>query len=356
MKSSPYTLSVIVPCYNYGNFVSIALDSVLSQAGDRVQVIAVDDCSTDNSREVIASYGSAITAVFHEKNLGHGGGFNSGFSVATGDFILFLDADDFLLPGAVETILGALEPGTDVYHFRLRLADGDGELGDLFPPEQKSLAQGDISEKLRFRGRYDATVTSGLVYSRRVLQKTLPIDTENQAFRNSGDGYLCACAPLYGPSKTCETAIAAYRIHGGNHSLFTRDLVKRARWRVLHDLARYQTIREHAARLGLPVADNLGERDEAHLEQRITLDLNSEEDRDPAWGRGRLAICGLKSLDRSGAFKGRLLQMAWWSVLGFAPRGVARTLLNWKQNAASRPQFVKDFALFLRASLGLTLK
>ena len=93
-------LSVVITCYNYAAFVADAIHSVLDQ-NQNVEIVVVDDCSTDTSREVISSFGDRITAVFQEVNQGHGAGFNKGFESTASDseLIMFLDADDFLLPG-----------------------------------------------------------------------------------------------------------------------------------------------------------------------------------------------------------------------------------------------------------------
>ena len=88
----PLTASVIINNYNYGHFLRGAIDSVLSQTHAPVDIIVVDDGSTDNSADIIRSYGDRITAIL-KTNGGHASTFNSGFKVARGDIIFFLDAD-----------------------------------------------------------------------------------------------------------------------------------------------------------------------------------------------------------------------------------------------------------------------
>ena len=86
-------LSVIINNFNYGDFVGAAIDSALDQ-GDGVEVIVVDDGSTDAFTSVIARYGTAITAVLQE-NAGQAAAFNAGFTASSGDVVVFLDADDY---------------------------------------------------------------------------------------------------------------------------------------------------------------------------------------------------------------------------------------------------------------------
>src|SRR6188768_2225570 len=96
----PPLVSIVIDNYNYARFLRAAVDSALAQAYPRVEVVVVDDGSTDDSREVIARYGDRISAVF-KPNGGQASAFNAGFAASHGDLVLFLDSDDVLLPSAV---------------------------------------------------------------------------------------------------------------------------------------------------------------------------------------------------------------------------------------------------------------
>jgi glycosyltransferase involved in cell wall biosynthesis len=98
-------VSVVIPCFNYGRYVSDAISSVLTQEGVSVEVIVVDDRSTDDSREVIraiAARDSRVHLLEHSVNSGPVTTFNDGLALATGDYIVRLDADDLLTPGALQ--------------------------------------------------------------------------------------------------------------------------------------------------------------------------------------------------------------------------------------------------------------
>ena len=90
-------VSVIIGNYNYGRFISEAIESALNQTYKNFELIVVDDGSTDNSREIIESYGDKLTAIFQE-NGGQGRAFNAGFAVSKGEIICFLDSDDYYYP------------------------------------------------------------------------------------------------------------------------------------------------------------------------------------------------------------------------------------------------------------------
>jgi len=97
-------VSVIVPCYNYGHFLPASVGSVLGQERVTAQVIIVDDASTDDSAAVAARIAAAdprVVVLRNRQNSGHVVTFNNGLAVATGDFIVRLDADDLLTPGSL---------------------------------------------------------------------------------------------------------------------------------------------------------------------------------------------------------------------------------------------------------------
>lgn len=91
--------SIIIPTYNYASFVHRAIQSVLAQQDVQVEIIVIDDGSTDNTSAILKNL-STITYVYQE-NQGAATARNHGVRLAKGDYVLFLDADDELLPGAL---------------------------------------------------------------------------------------------------------------------------------------------------------------------------------------------------------------------------------------------------------------
>ena len=343
-------LSVVITNYNYAGFIARAIDSVLSQ-NVKVELVVVDDCSTDNSRDVIASYGDRVIPVFQPVNQGQGGAFNAGFPHTTGDLVLFLDADDFLLPGAAWIIQSNYDPAIAMYLYRMHYADADDELGGFFPPLEVPFATGNVSAQLRDIGSYSGTITSGMVFSRKALEQVMPVDAK--AFAYGGDGYLTATVPLYGPVRGLDQAICAYRLHPSQHTQFARVYAKRGRWRIEHHQARFRTIREHAARLGLPVADDLGERDTDHLQERlISLMFGPDEHPIPTDTRANL-LAKLKRANRDRFGSKALPRNAWWILIGLLPAGAARTVFSWKIDVAARPAWMNRLGRTMRRRLGI---
>ncbi|MCU0567765.1 MAG: glycosyltransferase, partial [Oculatellaceae cyanobacterium Prado106] len=172
-----------------------AIASALNQTYPHLEVIAVDDGSTDRSRAVIEQYGDRIIAIF-QANGKQGATFNSGFAASKGDIIVFLDADDYLFPEAIERVVAAWRPGLAKVHYRLQVVDTVGEpLGNTFPPTGCNLDQGDLWQFILEKGGYTSVSTSGNALSRTALAQVMPIP---DAYRTTADDYLSYQIPFYG--------------------------------------------------------------------------------------------------------------------------------------------------------------
>ncbi len=105
-------VSVIIPVYNDAGTVARAIDSVLAQTFTDYEIICVDDGSTDESRGVLAGYGERIRVV-EQSNLRTSAARNRGASLARGEYLAFLDADDSWLPAKLELSVAALDESPD---------------------------------------------------------------------------------------------------------------------------------------------------------------------------------------------------------------------------------------------------
>src|SRR5947209_1330223 len=107
MSSNPCLISVIIPVYNGERHLAEALDSVLSQAHHPLEVIVVDDGSTDNTAAVARKY-SAVR-YYHQANGGSAAARNRAIELAHGDLFAFLDADDVWAPEKLKRQMAVLE-------------------------------------------------------------------------------------------------------------------------------------------------------------------------------------------------------------------------------------------------------
>jgi glycosyltransferase involved in cell wall biosynthesis len=103
----PSLVSIIIPTYNYAEYLPTALESCLGQTYKNLEIIVVDDGSTDNTKEVLERFKDKIVYIFQE-NAGVSAARNSGIKSATGDYIGFLDADDYFTEDAISTRLDIL--------------------------------------------------------------------------------------------------------------------------------------------------------------------------------------------------------------------------------------------------------
>lgn len=110
-------LSVIIPVYNAERTLRTAIDSVLMQRCDDVEIVVVDDGSTDGSWEIIESYGDRVVGI-RQENAGASTARNIGIEHSRSEYIKFLDADDYLLPECLDAQIkaaGAASSGTIIY-------------------------------------------------------------------------------------------------------------------------------------------------------------------------------------------------------------------------------------------------
>jgi glycosyltransferase involved in cell wall biosynthesis len=209
--------SVIIPNYNYARFLPAAIDSALRQTYRPLEVIVVDDGSTDGSHEIIAQYGKAISAIF-KPNRGQDSAINAGFAASHGDVVCFLDADDLLEPGAMTSAVAEFERDADVVkvHWPLWMIDLHGRRTGAVVPAS-TLPEGVLLEAVASAGpgAYTTPPTSGNAWARRLLERVLPIPEANIR-SGSADMFLSAVAPLYGRVGRLATPHGAYRAHGGN--------------------------------------------------------------------------------------------------------------------------------------------
>ncbi len=132
-NSKPGRVSVIIPCFNKEDYINSAIESATSQSYEDVEVIVIDDGSTDKSLEVIRNYENGKITWRTQKNQGAPIARNRGLSLATGEFIKFLDADDVLAEGALEKQVDQMRNicGEDEIVFGdLATIDRDGEIID----------------------------------------------------------------------------------------------------------------------------------------------------------------------------------------------------------------------------------
>ena len=127
-------ISVILPVFNGKRFIAKAIESVLDQSLKDFELIIVDDGSTDSTREIIDSFDDERIILISQPNQGPGQARNSGLEVASGEYVMFLDADDWFCSDALETAYNeAKSKSTDISIFQIiKYFNGEYSQNDWF--------------------------------------------------------------------------------------------------------------------------------------------------------------------------------------------------------------------------------
>lgn len=218
MKNQPL-ISVVVNNYNYARFLRDAIDSALAQTYPSVEVVVADDGSTDGSREVIGEYGNRVVPLLKE-NGGQASACNEGFAACRGDVVIFLDADDELLPDTAGRVAAAFRdnPKASKVQYRLRTMDASGEAGEgVTPPPGVGMPDGDVLPVVLKFFDCPRPPTSGNAFAASALRRILPLpEGDLELFRIGFDRYLNDLSVMFGPVVSLEGAGGLYRVHGGN--------------------------------------------------------------------------------------------------------------------------------------------
>jgi glycosyltransferase involved in cell wall biosynthesis/SAM-dependent methyltransferase len=247
--TSSLVASIIINNYNYGRYLSQAIDSALAQTDSHVEVIVVDDGSSDDSRRIIASYEERITPILKE-NGGQASAFNDGFAASSGNIVLFLDADDALHADAVESVRPYFRDDRVVkVHWKLLGMDDVGHVLATNVPAG-DIPEGDLrAHTLEFGpNSFVNPPTSGNAWSRTFLSRVMPVRENGD--KHGADAYLFVLAPLYGVIRRVDRPLSLYRIHPSNYS-------GRPNHQLRRDLRRFDQhcalLKEHCMELGLSV-------------------------------------------------------------------------------------------------------
>jgi glycosyltransferase involved in cell wall biosynthesis len=208
-------VSILLTCYNHLPYMQAALDGIRSQTFTDYEVIALDDGSTDGTREFLTAQ-TGLRVVFNEKNLGTYGTLNKGIELAQGEFIAVLNDDDVWQPTKLAKQLELLDKHPDIglVHTEGEFINGRGEvfegkpLGFAFP----RFESGDILLDLVYENKI---IASAAVFRRSAVEE---VGWYNDLYFGSGDWELWfRIAERYRVGCVNEN-LTQYRVHGANAS------------------------------------------------------------------------------------------------------------------------------------------
>ncbi len=289
-------VSIVIPCYNQARFVRQALDSALAQDYDALEVIVVNDGSTDDLATQLERYSAEPRVrVLTQANRGLPAARNRGTAAAHGEYLKFLDADDWLAPAALACQVAAFdaEPSLGLVYCDLQRVDAHGKPLDAYSVgSARRVLNGDILPSLLVGGYFTPHT---VLVPRRVLDRVGGFDETLGGVADTELWMRIACegyAARYVPAK-----LAYYRLHDAN---MTRDTAQM-------DAAHRRALDAITTRYPHRVANALHELIREH--ERV--------DRDSAWAREQLAaqqqeIDALqRALDTRGVRAVRALER-WW--------------------------------------------
>jgi glycosyltransferase involved in cell wall biosynthesis len=204
-------VSVIIPCYNAGGFLCETIESVIAQSFTDYEIILVDDGSTDNTSEIIKSFGAKVIAEFGT-NKGASAARNQGTKLAKGKFIQYLDADDLLRNNALELRVKALTvSGADVAYSDWQKLE-ENETGEFIPSNiiSKQLEQVDSDPQIAIFTDFWIP-PAALLYDYQIVEK---IGSWNKSLPIIQDARFLLDAALVGAKFVYVPGVQAdYRVH-----------------------------------------------------------------------------------------------------------------------------------------------
>ncbi|MDV7102880.1 glycosyltransferase family A protein [Vibrio sp. TH_r3] len=206
-------ISIVINNYNYQEYVAKALNSALEQDYANVEVVIVDDGSTDKSAEIIRSF-NLEKAVF-QTNAGQISAMNAGFNLSSGEVVIFLDSDDYLYPECCSEIAKCFKENIMAYQYKLDTVRADETKMNIDAPPCDLLL--DKHQDFIYKHGYiPSAPMSGMAYSRQYLQSVLPADPS--IWQSAYDGYLIYVAAATGDVVSINRCLGAYRQHNKSES------------------------------------------------------------------------------------------------------------------------------------------
>jgi len=355
--SESATLSIIIANHNYGEYVGAAIESALNLDWPKLEVIVVDDGSTDHSRAVIAAYGARISALWQE-NAGQVAACNKGFRHSRGDIVIFLDSDDLLAPSLARELAAVWTPRVSKVQTLMRVVDAAARpTGSYLPQYEVVPSPEQVRSWAMQSGAYPTPPGSGNAYARWFLERIFPLPERCVHTPVGADGrvapcrlcsfadsYCLAAAPLLGDVKTIPAPLVSYRVHGRNvGALSTLDIHAFGR-ETARALQRHAYGCEVAAADGLKVSGRAINRSLRYLSYRLAslkLAPASHPLRGDSIGRILLDLHRAFLAPQGLSLKARVVLLAWAWAIALSPGSISRKLVLWRFAAGARPRALR---------------
>jgi glycosyltransferase involved in cell wall biosynthesis len=344
-------VSVIIANYNYAEFLRHAIDSALALDWPELEVIVVDDGSSDASRAVIESYGERIAALFlpHE---GQVAAYNAGFSRSRGEVVILLDADDLLDRALPRKIAKVWRPGISKVQVQMRVIDAAGRsCGSLLPQYDVVPTPEQIRTWMLATADYPTPPGSGNAYARSFLEQIFPLS----GFDRAADSHCITAAPYLGDVVTLAEPLVSYRVHGKNAGAMSEIDAARLGREVARIAARARYGRDIARSVGLVVSERAQDQSLRLLAYRLAS-LRLAPGAHPVAGdtRARVlsdAVAAFR-VPQGWAMPARASFLGWMLLVALLPQAPAEALVRWRFVSGSRPRALRRLLRGLRVVKG----
>jgi glycosyltransferase involved in cell wall biosynthesis len=340
--TEPLGVSIVVVNYNNERFLAAAIDSAVSQDHPPCEVIVVDDCSTDNSRAVIARYGDRIRSVLRDTNGGQTAALNSAWPLTRYPILIFLDSDDLLFPHAAATVARRWTAATVKMQYPLVTIDKDGrETGHVAPKYAPNLDTATIRMELLRTGGSPNSPASGNAYARSLLEFV----TRDGGFGLENlrehwmDAILECNAPFYGEVMTLYEPLACFRVHDSNDSLRQTIGSMRFAHAFRHSSFKFEYLAQRCRAWGIPF-DPAAARNRSLwlLECRLAADkLASAKDATAEPLCHTLFRALSACINAPLPVSNRVTRAAWFLVVAVTPRALAEQVIALRFIVTQRP-------------------
>jgi glycosyltransferase involved in cell wall biosynthesis len=336
----PRLLSIIICNHNYEAFVAQAIESALAIDWPDVEIIVVDDGSTDRSRSIIAAYADRVT-VIHQENAGQWSACNAGFARSRGDVVIFLDSDDLLDPSLMRRLSTVWRAGLSKVQFQMKIIDETGRAtGSVLPQFHRVPSCEEIREWALNAAAYPTPPGSGNAYSRAFLEKIFPLSGGDRA----ADSYCLAAAPYLGDVVTLAEPLVSYRLHGKNQGAMAKLDASRFAFEVNRARFRLRFARSAARGVGVPATDDVLNRSLSFLPYRLAslklLPAKHPIERDSSW-KLLYDVTAACFTPQGATKRTRAALWAWAVAVAVAPEKLGAELVRWRFSPASRPALVQ---------------
>jgi glycosyltransferase involved in cell wall biosynthesis len=331
LSAAVLSVDVVVTNHNYARFLPQAIESACAQTHPDVNVVVVDDGSSDGSQEVLRRYEDRVEVVLKGQG-GQASALNAGLERCRGEVLLVLDSDDVLRPHAATRVAAAFAaaPQLSKVQFPMAIVDAAGEpTGAVKPAAHLQAPVGD-QRRAELASPFDLPWLpgGGTGFRTEAVRRILPIPAADYP-RSGADWYLVHLTALLGEAALLEEVCAEYRVHGGNAYEQDRDAIDLDHVRESIAFAAATTRSLEALADELALARPARILSYADLANRL-VSLRLDPARHPIRGERRLALLA----DAVRAVRRRFnvgptmkaLLVLWFAIEASAPKPLARKL------------------------------